>query len=62
MDCALCKKPISNYHPELNHLVVDGSHSVDICSECVDKFLKWQQGVYTKLFPTKAAKKRYGKI
>jgi hypothetical protein len=61
MDCALCKKPILDYHPELNHLEIDGSHSAEICSECVDRFLKWQQTIGAKLFPTKAAKKRYGK-
>ena len=61
MNCILCKKPIQNYHPTLNHLEIDESHAVDICSECTDKFVKWQQSVFAKLFPTKAMKKRYGK-
>jgi hypothetical protein len=62
MNCALCKKPIKDYHPEFNRLMIDDSESADICLECVDKFLKWQQGVFADLFPTKAAKKRYAKI
>ena len=62
MNCTLCKKPIHNYNPAFNHLKIDESHDADICSDCIDKFVKWQQSIYAKLFPTKAAKKRYGKI
>jgi hypothetical protein len=62
MDCALCKKPIKNYHPKYNSLEIDESSSVDICQECVDRFLKWQQGVFADQFPTKAAKKRYERV
>jgi len=61
MNCTLCKKPIHDYHPEFNHLKIDESLDADICSECIDKFVKWQQRIYAKLFPTKAMKKRYGK-
>ena len=61
MDCSLCRKPIKRYNPELNRLRIDDSLSVDICSECIDKFLRWQQCVFARLFPTKALKKRYGK-
>ena len=61
MNCTLCKKQIHNYHPALNHFKIDESTSADICLECIDKFLKWQQIVFAKLFPTKAAKKRFGK-
>ena len=61
MHCSLCKKPILNYHPALNNIKIDESTAADICSECIDKFLKWQQSIFAKLFPTKAAKKRYGK-
>ena len=61
MNCTLCKKPIKNYHPELNHLKIDESQSADICSDCIDKIVKWQQSIFAKLFPTKAMKKRYGK-
>jgi ribosome-binding protein aMBF1 (putative translation factor) len=62
MDCTLCKKPIKGYNPAYNHLKIDESNSADICSECVDKFGKWQQGIFADLFPTKAAKKRFGRI
>ena len=61
MDCALCKKPIINYNPALNHLKIDETHEADICPECIDKFMKWQQGIFARLFPTSAMTKRYGK-
>ena len=57
MDCALCKKPIDRYNAKLNQLKIDESNSVDICLDCIDKFLKWQQTIFATLFPTKAAKK-----
>lgn len=62
MDCALCKKTIKKYQPKYNCLKIDESTSADICQDCVDKFLKWQQGVFADLFPTKAAKKRCGRV
>ncbi|MDD5111511.1 MAG: hypothetical protein PHG85_03120 [Candidatus Altiarchaeota archaeon] len=62
IDCTLCKKPIDKYHPEFNHLEIDDSHAIDVCPECVDKLIKWQQRTFAKLFPTKAMKERYGKI
>jgi hypothetical protein len=61
MNCNLCKKPIDKYNSNFNHLEIDKSHSVDICSACIDKFGKWQQGIYARLFPTAAVKKRYGR-
>lgn len=61
MNCTLCKKPIHNYNPEFNQLKIDESQSADICQDCIDKFLKWQQSIFANLFPTKAMKKRYGK-
>ena len=61
MDCTLCKKPIEKYNLSFNHLVIDKSSSVDICQDCIDKFFKWQGELYTKLFPTNAMKKRFGK-
>jgi hypothetical protein len=57
MECSLCKRMIEKYDPYLNHLKLDESRSVDICQSCIYKFLKWQQGVFAKLFPTKAAKR-----
>jgi len=62
INCALCKKPIQKYHPAYNHLEIDESCSADICLECADKFSRWQQRVLSDLFPTKAAKKRYGRV
>ena len=61
MNCSLCGKPIKNYDPVYHHLVIDESRAADICPACVDKFLKWQQGIYARLFPTAAIKKRFGK-
>jgi hypothetical protein len=60
MNCTICKKPIEKYNPALNHLKIDESHSADICQGCIDKIMKWQQGIYARLFPTAAVKKRYG--
>jgi hypothetical protein len=62
MDCGLCKKPIQNYRPELSRLELGEGLTADVCPDCVDRFMKWQQGIFAKLFPTKAAKKRYGKV
>lgn len=61
MECTLCKKTIENYNSAFNHLKIDESLEVEICPNCVDKFIKWQQGVYADLFPTKMAKKRVKK-
>ncbi len=62
MKCNLCEKPITDYKAEFNHLVIDDTHSVKICSECFDKLVKWQGRIMADLFPTKALKKRYGKV
>ncbi len=61
MNCELCKKPIEKYNEKFNTLKLDNFKSVDICSPCSEKFLKWQQGIYADLFPTKSMKKAYGK-
>ncbi len=61
MKCTLCGKPIRNYDAAYNHLEIDEIHSADICRECIDKFVKWQQSIYARLFPTSAVKKRLGK-
>jgi hypothetical protein len=60
MDCTLCKAPIKDYDPAYNHLKIDETHSADLCPGCIDKFVKWQGGIYARLFPTKAAKKWVG--
>lgn len=60
MDCSLCHKPIKDYNPELNHLKMDDSNEADICPECCDKFMKWQRGIFARLFPTNAAKRYIG--
>ena len=62
MNCKLCKKSIENYNPEFNQLKIDGSHNVNICLDCINKFMKWQQETYAKLFPTKIAKKYLERI
>lgn len=58
--CALCGKDIQNYNISFNHLKIDETKSVDICQDCIDKFVKWQQGLFAKMFPTTAIKKRFG--
>jgi hypothetical protein len=61
MNCTLCERPIHNYEAAYNHLEIDETHAADICRDCIDKFLKWQQGIYARLFPTSAVKNRFGK-
>jgi hypothetical protein len=61
MKCSLCEKAIIDYNAGFHHLVIDDTHSVDICPECIDKLMKWQGKILASLFPTKALKKRYGK-
>ncbi|MBI9097213.1 MAG: hypothetical protein JEY91_01985 [Spirochaetaceae bacterium] len=61
MNCRLCDQPIEKYSSEFNHLIIDEFHSADLCSACIDKFLKWQRHNFATLFPTKAAKKWSGK-
>ncbi|MBN1576217.1 MAG: hypothetical protein JW913_06695 [Chitinispirillaceae bacterium] len=55
--CVLCEKVIDGYSREFNRLHIDETHSADICRGCLDKFVKWQQQTYAKLFPTAASKK-----
>jgi len=59
MKCNLCEKEIENYNVQFHHLKIDESHKIDICSNCIDKFIKWQGKILSNLFPTKAMKKRY---
>lgn len=59
--CALCGRSISPYDPFLHHFDLGEGLTVDICPKCSDRILKHQQEIYAKLFPTGAAKKRYGK-
>ena len=60
MNCKLCNNTIDNYNSEFHLLKIDDSKSVNICPTCIDKFLKWQQKKFAKLFPTKSIKKKYG--
>ena len=60
MKCTLCKKEIKNYNPEFNLLMIDESVSAEICADCINKFVKWQQKLFAQLFPTTAMKKRFG--
>lgn len=59
MDCSLCEMEISNYSPTINQLKIDEKHVFEICSNCIDKIMKWQQKSISKLFPTNALKKRF---
>ena len=60
MICTLCENEILNYTFDFNHLIIDESHSLDICQDCIDKFVNWQQKIFARLFPTSALKKRFG--
>ncbi len=59
MHCSLCEKEISNYSPSIHELLIDENHVYEICLNCIDKIMKWQQKSITKLFPTKALKRRF---
>ena len=60
--CNLCGKQIEDYEILLNHLEIDESRGVDICKDCIDKFLKWQQGIYARLFPMSSMKRMLKKL
>jgi hypothetical protein len=62
MNCTLCDKNIEDYNPSFNQLIIDESHSIQICPECNRKIIKWQQTTYANLFPTKSAKKLLEKM
>lgn len=62
MNCSLCEKTIDKYDLAFNHLKIDDLHFVDICKECLDKIVKWQQRNYAALFPTKTMKKIVKKL
>ena len=61
MNCKLCDRPIVGYDPAFHRLVLDEAHAAAICPDCIEKFVKWQRGVFARLFPTTAVKRRYGK-
>jgi hypothetical protein len=61
MKCNLCGQEIKGYDPAFHHLEIDDSHAVDICQGCIDRIFKWQGSIYSRLFPTSALKKKYGK-
>lgn len=61
MKCNLCNKDIKKFNLELNQFEVDHDKVINVCQDCVDKFLKWQQKVFAKLFPTALMKKRFNK-
>ncbi|MBB6481634.1 hypothetical protein [Spirochaeta isovalerica] len=59
--CALCGAVIDRYDEFLHHFDLGDGLEKEICSKCSDRILKHQQEVFAKLFPTKAAKKRYNR-
>jgi hypothetical protein len=61
MNCTLCGKEIVGYCRVLNRLDIDERHCADICRECLEKFRRWQEETCARLFPTKAARKRFAK-
>jgi hypothetical protein len=60
MKCKLCDRAIKSYDPTFHQFNINDTLAVPICLECVDKFVKWQGSIYSRLFPTTAMKKRYG--
>jgi hypothetical protein len=61
MNCKLCDRPIVGYDPAFHRLVLEEARAAAVCPDCIEKFLKWQRGVFARLFPTTAVKRRYGK-
>lgn len=60
MMCSLCNRSIKSYDPRFHHLVIDDASSVDICPDCIDKFIIWQGSIIRNIFPTNTLKKRSG--
>lgn len=60
MKCTICNEEIQKYNLDFNNLKIDEFKSVDICQDCIDKFVKWQQKLFVKIYPTSALKKRFG--
>ena len=50
-----------NYTLDFNQLKIDESHTIEICQECIDKFIKWQQKKFVTLFPTSSLKRNFKK-
>ena len=61
MKCSLCENEIMNYTLDFNQLKIDESHTIEICQECIDKFIKWQQKKFVTLFPTSSLKRNFKK-
>lgn len=61
MQCLFCQQPIPNFDARIHELALGEGRTVTLCSDCIQKFLKWQQGLFATFFPTKAAKKWKGK-
>ena len=61
MNCKLCDRPIDKYDPAFHRLEIDEAHAADFCPDCIEKFVTWQRGIFARLFPTTAVKKKYGK-
>jgi hypothetical protein len=59
MKCSLYENEIRNYILDFNHLRINELHTINVCQECIDKFVKWQQKIIARLFPTNALKKRF---
>lgn len=57
--CALCGKEIAKYSEEINRLDLAGKKYANLCSDCVDIFLKWQQERFARMFPTAFAKRMF---
>ena len=52
MKCVICNNTIEKYNQEFNQLKLDENKTVEICSDCIQKFTQWQQGIFAKIYPT----------
>lgn len=57
MHCILCQNTIDNYSPEFNQMKLDDTKTVSFCDDCIRTFMKWQQRLFAKMYPTTYLKK-----
>ena len=49
-ECDLCHQVIDRYDSDFHHFVVDDYYSVDVCSNCRNKFGDWITSLHHKYF------------
>ncbi|MBN2715440.1 MAG: hypothetical protein JXX14_06265 [Deltaproteobacteria bacterium] len=58
-ECNLCGKEIESFHENTHQLSISDTQVAYICTQCIARFIHWQQRKLAALFPTKANQRRY---